>query len=460
MDLEGNNVLEQDVDLLGDQPTPKHPDLIRIAFQNINLLPRRSHHNKNKHLFTSLKHYNIDIFCCCETGLCWQLLPPEDQWSERARPYFRRYRTTISNNTTELDISKPRQFGGTAIIATDDTAHRVTNTGRDPTHLGRWSWITIQGSQAKIRIVSAYRPVHGLGPESVWAQHERILSKTNPTDPRENLLNSLQSLIQPWIDQGDQVILCMDANEDVRSNRIHQFTSILGLQDAILTQHPNPPATCDKNNNRQPIDAIWVTPGLLPVLSGYLPFDEGCPSDHRLIWIDIVKDTFLGNSSKLATPKPRRLKASDPRIVEKYNHLLLNEITTHNLLLRLRSIQSRAKQTGWTQPLEDEYNSINTIQLNLRKKIEKKIRKLRTGGKPWPPTLQKQRDTIWAISLLIKKRNRRQVSNRLIRRTLQKPTSSVHIPKPLPNSMKCLMKLSLHTNNPMPNSFAMNFYPR
>ena len=192
------------------------------------------------------------------------------------------------------------------------------------------------------------------------------------------------------------------------------------MQDAILHKHTNPPSTCDRNNNRQPIDAIWTTPGLVPVFSGYLPFDQGCPSDHRLLWLDLVKDTFLGNSPKLAIPKPHRLKASDPCLVEKYNQLLLPAINGHNLLHQIRTIQIQANKNGWNQNLETEYNTINNIQLDIRRKIETKIRKLCTGGKPWSPTLQKQRDTIWAISLLIKKRNRHQVSNRLIRRTLQK----------------------------------------
>ena len=183
--------------------------------------------------------------------------------------------------------------------------------------------MTIKGYESNIRVISAYRPVHSLGPETVYAQHERLLSKTNPNDPREDILTTLHSEIRNWIQQGDHIILCMDANDDVRQPRLRQFTQSLGMKDAILSQHSNPPATCDKNTQRQPIDAIWTTPGLTPVFSGYLPFHKGCPSDHRMLWIDLVQDTFLGHSTKLAIPKPRRLKASDPRIVQKYIHLLL-----------------------------------------------------------------------------------------------------------------------------------------
>ena len=364
-DLEGNNILEQDTGAFGDRITNKHPDLIRIAFQNINLLPQRAHHPKNRHLFTSLKKLDIDLFCCSETGLCWQLLPPEDQWTERARPYFRRFRSSVANNRTEIPISKPRQFGGTAILATDNLAHRITSTGRDPTGLGRWTWMKIQGGTAVIRIISAYRPVHGIGPETVYAQHARNLPPQSNCDPREDILQQLYTHIQTWMTNGEHIILCMDANEDIRDNRIRQFHLSLNLTEAILAKHKNPPATCDKNSQRQPIDAIWVSPGLQPVASGYLPFGKGCPSDHRLLWTELVKDTFLGGAPKLAIPKPRRLRASDPRMVKKYIHLLHPEIMKHQLLQRLRKVHNQAQHTGWNQTLESEYNTINQTQLSL-----------------------------------------------------------------------------------------------
>ena len=180
----------------------------------------------------------------------------------------------------------------------------------------------IQGGSSVIRIVSAYRPVHSQGPETVYAQHNRLLSQHSTVDPREDILQQLHESITNWIAQGEDIILCMDVNEDIRQPRIRQFYSSLGLSEAILSRHKNPPATCEKNSQRQPIDTILTTPGITPVSSGYLPFGKGCPSDHRVLWLDIIKDTFLSQSPKLAPPKPRRLKASDPRLVNKFNQLL------------------------------------------------------------------------------------------------------------------------------------------
>ena len=198
------------------------------------------------------------------------------------------------------------------MLVTDDLAHRVTSTGRDPSGLGRWSWMKLKGPEFNVRIISAYRPVLNTGPETVYSQHERYFHQKQNEDPREDILQSLHSTISDWTQQGDHIILCMDANEDVQSTRLKSFINNLGLHNTILSQHPNPPATCDKNSQRQSIDAIWTTPGLCPLQSGYLPFGEGCPSDHGVLWIDLPKDYFLGDSPKLALPRPRHLKASDP----------------------------------------------------------------------------------------------------------------------------------------------------
>ena len=102
-----------------------------------------------------------------------------------------------------------------------------------------------------------------------------------------------------------------------------------------------------QEHSRQPIDTIWVAPGLVPLASGYLPFSQGFPSDHRLIWFDVVKDMFLSQSPILAVPKPRCLKASDPQLVDKYVNMLIPGLLSHQLLSHIRTIQHEASQTGW-----------------------------------------------------------------------------------------------------------------
>ena len=86
----------------------------------------------------------------------------------------------------------------------------------------------------------------------------------------------------------------------------------------------------------------------------------------------------------------------------------------------MRNLNKAAQLHGWSQNLETEFNQINQQQLIIQKQIERRLQKLRVGGVPWSPTIQKLRDTIHVLSLLLKKRNGNQVSNRLIRPQLAK----------------------------------------
>ena len=146
----------------------------------------------------------------------------------------------------------------------------------------------IQGRSTVTGIISAYRPVHSQGLETVFAQHKHHHSKHLTHDPREDIPQQLHALITNWLTEGEEIILCMDVNDDIGQHCIKQFSNSLGLSNIIQSRHTNPPATCDKNNQQQPIDTILISPGLTPVSSGYLPFGKGCPSDHRVLWFDII----------------------------------------------------------------------------------------------------------------------------------------------------------------------------
>ena len=108
--------------------------------------------------------------------------------------------------------------------------------------------MTIRGKQHTIRIISAYRPCHSLGPETVYAQHSRFFHNQPPysKDPRQRILDDLSTQITEWQTQGDLIILCMDANDDIREPPISRFIETLQLREAILSHHPRPPSTCDK----------------------------------------------------------------------------------------------------------------------------------------------------------------------------------------------------------------------
>jgi hypothetical protein len=102
----------------------------------------------------------------------------------------------------------------------------------------------------------------------------------------------------------------------------------LGLQDSVLSSFPgqSPPETNLKNNNETPIDAIYVTPGILPTTAGYTPYFQLAFSDHRALFITVPYDSCLGHNLPDVPPRPpRRINAKDPRSRETYNRITKEE---------------------------------------------------------------------------------------------------------------------------------------
>ena len=65
-------------------------------------------------------------------------------------------------------------------------------------------------------------------------------------------------------DNGDHVVLGMDANEDIRTGSVTQALEDVGMLEGIISKHrgASVPATCATNRSRTPIDGIWVSPGI------------------------------------------------------------------------------------------------------------------------------------------------------------------------------------------------------
>ena len=265
--------------------TRKPDSILRIMLHNINRLPINGKSDKSRKLVSMIAHKQIDIALLTEIGLGWKLLNNTDQWYERVRESFQSTRTEIAYNETEPEMTNRIQFGGVLAMAVDDVSHRILSQGKDPTGLGRWAWIRMEGKQVHfIRAASVYRPVDGLGTGSVYSQHERFFNRNNRPDdePRQALYSNLFQEVQIWKATGDHVIIGIDANEDVRTGQTLEAFRAMGMREVILEAHKTarPPATCDKNHNHEPIDGLFATPGIRIVAGGYSAFNSGCPSDH------------------------------------------------------------------------------------------------------------------------------------------------------------------------------------
>ena len=152
------------------------------------------------------------------------------------------------------------------MIARDQFAHRCYT--REYDYLGRWMVLTFRGKEGLVlRVVTAYRPIPGSGPYTVYQQQvEYYSSKDNNKCPITNYDNDLTKIIEEWIEGGDQVILMIDANEALQNNKKGSFRrrmEDIGMNEIILNHHPHlqPPSTTPPGTNT--IDSIFGTGSLI-----------------------------------------------------------------------------------------------------------------------------------------------------------------------------------------------------
>jgi hypothetical protein len=207
-----------------------------------------------------------------ETNLRWSTLPAESRFYERIRNAWDKSHSCLAYNRTQpcrprhktKGQSSFQQYGGVALLSTTQAAHRVLNSGRDPTGLGRWSWTKYQGkSSVSLKVVAAYRPCISNGALGTYSQHiNHLYEKDDDQCPRQAFLEDLQADLQKWIQSGEQVLVMLDANEDIRDGAVQQMFTEVGMREVLLECNADLSATSTYSRNFQdtPIDGIFATP--------------------------------------------------------------------------------------------------------------------------------------------------------------------------------------------------------
>ena len=372
----------------------KNQNRVRICAVNINGigLSRDSVKSHNIRQFMELE--DVDIMGISEVNIHWDKIGQKDGIWERTEGWFENISVSPAYNTHDPNASRD-QRGGTLMLAKDGMVHTVRGTGSDASGLGRWSWMKITGKHDyTTRIVTVYSPASsGRGVLTVYTQQLTHLG----TDPIEAFYEDLGASILKWQENGEQLIIMGDWNEDIQSPNIRQWMNVFGLEEAITQQHKGrAPATFQQG--KRPLDGIFVSPNLTLERSGYLPFGT-LPGDHRGIWVDIEKKYVFGYTvadTPIATA--RRLKLQDPRVVKRYLDILHGLFKHHNLYGRITTLRQSIQGTLTTDQ-SDEYEEIDSIRVKSMRRAEQKCRRLKMGGRKWSPELQRARDIIrlWTL---------------------------------------------------------------
>ena len=405
----------------GDNLHAKNPNTIRIVSQNLHFLPQSEQHHKSQQLFNFVKEKNVDILLATEPNLNPTALHEKALIPARCKLAHLNKPSSILAHNTHEQTKEPKQMGGTLIISTKEATCRKTQQGRDKSNLGRWTWINIQGrAQYNTKIISAYRPhQRGDTENTIVAQQERYWrTKRETRTARQKFDKDLIQLLRKWTEQGDQIILGMDNNEDVRNSTLTRAMMTLGMREVILEKHRKhqaPPATYNRGND--PIDGIWCTPGITPIRAGYTSFQQFYDSDHRMLWVDVTKQDILGhNPPGIYDVNPRRLQPHDPRNRNKYIKITKKAFKQHKVTAKLQALQQAAQQPDNLPKIKKLYDELSTLTKEIRQTAATKTRKFRMGAVPYSPTYKKHLEIKTSWELLRKRKKRVRVAMKKVKR--------------------------------------------
>jgi hypothetical protein len=218
-------------------------------------------------MYEHLKASQADVIMLIDTGLNYKLLASKEQWPERTRG-IRAHKYVLNNNLKDTKGKlNGEQYGGTGILAYEPAASASSEAGGDPTKLGRWSSLRIQGKgNHAIRLISLYVPVTSSEVHSVYQQHKRyfLRHKGDNRCPRQAVYEDLEPFLQECYDKGEKILVGLDANEVVTNDGPKDYFLKVGMEEKILKQHPRviPPATFHRNSQNDTIDTFFGSIGL------------------------------------------------------------------------------------------------------------------------------------------------------------------------------------------------------
>ena len=239
-------------------------------------------------------------------------------------------------------------------------------------------------------------------------------------------MDDLSKEIEKWRNAGCEVILGLDANEDLSvedSTSLRYQLRQVGLVEAILARHPlNPPATYHRNLQSQPIDGIFTSPGVPVLAGGYYEFDEFFTSDHRGLWIDFDLKVCLGGFRPEPSFQPRKLVSTDTAAVRRYLRSVQQGYLRDYLPQKLHALETQLASNGGIMSIAmmKSFNWIHKQAYAIRRKAESTCRKISAGTVPWSPKMQEFWDRLALWKILLKSRKKCRVSSRKVRRLMKK----------------------------------------
>ena len=250
------------------------------------------------------------------------------------------------------------QHGGTAVILRDELVAYVTNSGADPSGLGRWSWYLLEGEEGfRTRVISAYAPCGSAASkeETYYQQQARYITEKGlkNMNPKKMFRDDLLAQLRKWRTKGDRIVLMMDANEDVVDGAMCRQSGEenLNLREVVFS-HIQAKGPNTYFRGKDAIDGIWVSEEIETSAAAYLPFDPEL-GDHRTVVVNITKKSLLGTQGpRIKPPAARRLNSKVKRIHQKVHRPTSGPVPETQDIGKTDRVRGSSREEGaqrWSQ---------------------------------------------------------------------------------------------------------------
>lgn len=321
----------------------KRPGWIRIMFENFNSIGVGTQDWKIDRINHLIKELSIDVLAGCETNIDWRQTP--DDLLDLLSPVMAKRGLTAHNTTG--DLLHKSQRGGVVVTALGRLCDAVSSSdgmGRDPTGLGRYTWIQIGNGSIRTFIVAAYiphKPPRSAAGETNWEQQQCYFHAIGDfRNPDDILLSDLLEQFRLWRGEGHEVILSLDANQDVYDGYLAQklsdgpYNMCCLLQQATGAKVPN-----SHFRGKRPITTIFGSTGLTVGDGMVYPHWYGV-GDHRVFVVEVSASSMFGGVyPSIGSPKARTLNCKIERCRKQYNRVLKSLCDRHKMhekLLRIK----------------------------------------------------------------------------------------------------------------------------
>jgi hypothetical protein len=241
-------------------------------------------------------------------------------------------------------------------------------------------------------VVSGYNPCANNKKHSgtSYQQHRRFFinhQKDPDPKPRQRFKDDLIKLLKTWRADGNRLIVCLDANEDIYLKRGigAALTSTeegdLGMKE-VVGEYTGKKVGATFFQGSKPIDGIWATCDIEITNACVMPVGFG-GGDHRVFVIDFALRSFVGeNPHRVIRQQSRRLNNKHASAGKNYVKDFEANLSRHRLIEKLGLAHTMSRSSVL---VKERLDTIDEEAGQYMKSAEKRCRRIKSGRIPFSP---------------------------------------------------------------------------